>query len=193
MNIISKSLILAVLVVGGNGYSQNQTVPPSSAKGFHPKTFINKPATIKGTTAEITFGALPTVEIQRDIDTNIPITFENNKYYYNEGDLFIYNGGRYILIAPPVGLSISSMPDDGNKLEQVGTDLYYKNGIFYKKLDGRYEVVKEQPGAIIYNLPPNTDVVTIGDKAYYEYLGVLYEKVLVNREEAFEVVGELTE
>ncbi len=191
MNKISSLLILTTLLAGGTSYAQNQPAMFGSGKAVNSKTFFKKPATIKGASTEVTYGGLPTIEIQREIDSNTAIPFENKEYYYNEGDFFMYNGGRYILIAPPIGLTIENISDDAVLLEQVAPDIYYQNGIFFKKIKGRFEVIKEQLGAIIYNLPPNTAVVTIGEKAYYEYLGVLYEKVLVNKEEGFVVVGEL--
>ncbi len=91
---------------------------------------------------------------------------------------------------PPTGVFLKSL---SKNLEQVGSTTFFEKGVFYKKTGSGYETIKHPQGAVIYNLPQMTDVVTIADEAYYEYLGVLYKRVLVNGEQAFEVVGELKE
>jgi len=145
---------------------------------------------IKGKPEDIVFGDVAVMETPHAMEGNRKLDFHGQPYYYNDGDYFIYNGGRYLLVAPPVSLVVSSLPKEK---QQIGPDLFYCKGIFYKKTGADYKVIKEPRGAIVYNLPHDLDAVKVGDKAYYNYLGVLYEKVLVEGEQAFEVVGVLTE
>ncbi len=154
------------------------------------KTLSTKPAMVKGNTKEVVFGNIPALETMHAMEGNIAVEHNGQKYFYNNGDYFLYNGGRYLLILPPTGVTIKSLP---KTMEQVGDATFFEKGIFYKKAGADYEVIKHPLGAVIYNIPAMTDVVNIGDEAYYEYLGVLYKRIFVQGEQAFEVVGELTE
>ncbi len=154
------------------------------------KALSTKPAMVKGNPEEVVFGKVPQLETMHAMEGNVTVEHNGQKYFYNNGDYFIYNGGRYLLVMPPVDITVKTLP---KTMEQAGNDTFFSNGVFYKKTGGEYETIKHPQGGIIYNLPALTDVVMIGDEAYYEYLGVLYKRVFVQGEQAFEVVGELTE
>ena len=149
---------------------------------------------IKGSMETVTFGTEPRVVVKRAIDDLNPIKYGEHNYYLDEnGNFFRYNGGRYLLVKPSKGLVINKLPKDSFHLDAKGNWFDFRNGIFYKAVDGGFEVVPAPLDAIIYDLPLLTDVVMVKDKAYYEYLGVLYDKVMVDDEQGFQVVGELTE
>ena len=154
----------------------------------NPRPLSSKPALVKGKSVDVVFGSIPLLQMYHALGNNSPIEFKGQEYFPQDGNYFIYNGGRYLLVKPPLDMVVKNLP---KYMERIGNDSYYCNGIFYKKVELNYKVIKQPQGAIIYNLPSMTDVVTIGDEAYYEYLGVLYKKVLVQGEQAFEVVGEL--
>ena len=157
----------------------------------HPDGMMTvKHSLVKGKPENVVFGKVPVMETPHAMESNQVLEFNGQRYYYNQGNFFIFNGGRYLLVAPPTSLTLDTIPKDNT---QLGENIFFSKGIFYKKVATGYEVIKEPLGAIIYELPAAVDVVTVGDKAYYNYLGVLYEKVLVQGEQAFEVVGVLTE
>ena len=156
----------------------------------NPRPLSSKPATIKGKSADVVFASIPLLQTYHTLGNNSSIDFKGQKYFSNNGNYFIYNGGRYLLVKPPIAMVVKNLP---KYKEQIGDETFYCNGIFYKKVESNYKVIKQPQGAVIYNLPSMTDVVTIGNEAYYEYLGVLYKKVFVKGEQAFEVVGELTQ
>lgn len=180
--------VALVMLLSGNficaqqSPNKNQTSPARVATPNH--------GLIKGKPEDIVFGDVAVMETPHAMEGNRKLEFQGQTYYYNDGDYFIYNGGRYLLVAPPVSLVVNSLPEEK---QQIGPDLFFCKGIFYRKTGADYNVIKEPRGAIVYNLPHDLDAVKVGDKAYYNYLGVLYEKVLVEGEQAFEVVGILTE
>jgi len=180
-------IVLAVFLSGNFMIAQHSANKKQmiSVGGVNPKHGL-----IKGKPENIVFGDVAVIETPHAMEGNQKLEYHGQSYFYNDGDYFIYNGGRYLLIAPPVSLVVDRLPEDR---QQVGQELFFCKGIFYKKTGTGYEVIKEPRGAIVYKLPHALDVVTVGDKAYYNYLGVLYEKVLVEGEQAFEVVGVLTE
>ncbi len=158
------------------------------------RKWSTRPVLIKGSMETVTFGTEPRVVVKRVIEELNPIKYgEHNYYLEDNGDFFRYNGGRYLLVIPPNGLIIKQLPKDSFHFDVKGNWFDFRSGIFYKAVEGGFEVVPAPLDAIIYNLPLLTDVVMINDRAYYEYLGVLYEKVFVDNEQGFQVIGELTE
>lgn len=178
-------LMLTIFFVGSSIQAQDKK---DGAFSSHKITLPTRPAMVKGKPLQVVFGKIPALETYFVIDNNVEVDFGGQTYFYNKGDYFIYNGGRYLLVTPPVNLKVKDLPADK---EQFGDAGFYSKGIFYKKVGSDYEVIAHPQGAIVYNLPVYTDVVNIGDEAYYEYLGVLYKRVFVNDDQAFEVVGEL--
>ena len=195
--LVTNALFALILMSSGRNIAQNKNYHDGSNVGdsdpLHESSLSLKPALIKGSMKTVTFGTEPRVAVKRILDNNIPLKFEGQQYYYNQGDFFKYNGGRYILISPPVGLKIKEIPKDNFRLRYNSQWLYYSNGIFFRSSGNEYQVISAPQGAIIYNLPPLTDVVVIDNEGYYEYLGILYKKLFVDNEQGFEVVGELTE
>lgn len=158
------------------------------------RTWSTRPVMIKGSMETVTFGTEPRVLVKRVMEDLDAIKYgEHNYYLEDNGDFFRYNGGRYLLVKPPNGLVIERLPKNSFHLDVKGNRFDFRNGIFYKAVSGGFEIVPAPLDAIIYDLPVLTDVVMIQDKAFYEYLGVLYEKVMVDNEQGFRVVGELNE
>lgn len=180
----NKIIPLVLMAFFLNGSMRAQDNIPSQRTSLH-----TLPALVKGKSTQIVFGKIPALETYYAIEGNVEVDFGGQAYFYNNGNYFIYNGARYLLVTPPIGLKIKDLPVDK---ERFGDADYYSKGIFYRKIGSDYEVIKHPQGAIIYKLPALTAVATIGEEAYYEYLGVLYKKVFVKNEQAFEVVGELT-
>ncbi|MCG2461240.1 hypothetical protein K8352_10810 [Flavobacteriaceae bacterium F89] len=200
---MKKLYIPLLLVLTLNSLSAQVPIATTSGKlsvktnkktKHYARKWSTRPVMIKGAMETVTFGTEPRVVVKRAIDDLDPIKYGEHNYYLDQnGDFFRYNGGRYLLVKPPNGLVIKQLPKDSFHLYVKGKWFDFRNGIFYKAVDSGFEVVAAPLDAIIYDLPLLTDVVMIKDSAYYEYLGVLYEKVMVDEEQGFQVVGELTE
>ena len=187
---MKKQIILVMSALALSSVSSNaQTAVPNKYSYSIRKT-TTKPATIEGNAVHIVYGKIPVLETKLFVIANQKINFNGQAYYYNSGDFFLYNGGRYLLVLPPSGIEVFSLP---KTKEQVSDNNFYYKGIFYKKTTSGYQVVNHIQGAVIYNLPEMVAVVTVGDEAYYEYLGVLYKKVFVEGEQGYEVIGEVLE
>ncbi|WP_431160764.1 DUF6515 family protein [Flagellimonas beolgyonensis] len=180
-------VVAALILMGATVEAQEKTAQmPVTTK----RALGTMPALVHGKPEQVIFGKVPLLETYHAMASNIPLEHNGQTYYYNDGNFFIFNGGRYLLVMPPNGMAIQTLP---KSMEQVGNETFYVKGIFYKKGTKGYAVTKQPQGAIVYGLPYMTDVVTIGNEAYYEYLGVLYKRVFVQGEQAFEVVGELVQ
>lgn len=201
MKKVTIPLLVAVLCLGNEMFAQQEIQSLGKTKSEQ-KTLVSevnrgtlstRQALIKGTPKEVVFGTEPTIELHSAMKDNVPVSFKGQKYYYNHGDFFKYNGGRYLLIAPPAGMRLKELNKESYKFNYNNGWMFFYKGIFYKAIGNEFEVIDPPQGAIIYSLPPNTVVVTIDNRSYYEYLGVIYEKVEVSGEQGFEVVGILTE
>jgi len=52
-----------------------------------------------------------------------------------------------------------------------------------------YEVVEPEIGTVIYELPEDYERVEIEGNSYCEFSNVLFEKIQINEERAYEVIG----
>lgn len=110
-------------------------------------------------------------------------TYVNNKFYR-------YYGGRYIPVAPAIGLRISTLPAGHTRVVVGGRIFFFFDGIYYEAVDdGYYEVVQPEIGTIIYELPEEAEKVEVDGDILYECDNVLYEKIQVDGTRAYEVVG----
>ncbi len=192
-------IVSTLFLSGGALYAQQksnemvQNEQQTATHDIHP--FLKRKAMVNDSLKLVLFGTGRTLAEHRGLAVDLePVKFEDTNYYLDNGDFYIYNGGRYVLVAPPTGLQIANLKEQVPNLEEVGDTDYYGKGIFYKKSNvNAFETEVAPEGAIIYGLPSLTETVTIDDEAYYEYLGVLYEKVFVDGEQGFKVVGELME
>jgi len=56
------------------------------------------------------------------------------------------------------------------------TNLYWSDGVWYKRNRGKYTVIKAPNGVAIKSLPRGYRVVRINGRKYYKYRGVVYKK-----------------
>ncbi|SDE16049.1 hypothetical protein SAMN05421636_103455 [Pricia antarctica] len=192
-------IVCTLFLSGGALYAQQksteivQNEQQEATQDMHP--FLQRKATVNDSLKVVLFGTGGRFAEHRGLAVDLePLKFEDTNYYLDHGDFYIYNGGRYLLVAPPTGLQIGNLKEQVPHLQEVGNTDYYGNGVFYRKSNANaFETEVAPEGAIIYELPILTETVTIDDEAYYEYLGVLYDKVFVDGEQGFKVVGELME
>lgn len=117
-------------------------------------------------------------------------THNNVSYHYDDkGKFYTNHGGRYVNVAPSVGLRVSSIPSGSVSVSLGNLIFYYFEGIFYNKVSGGYEVAQPEVGVIVDALPAGYEKVEIRGVAYYEYNNVLYQKVKTGRGSGYEVVG----
>lgn len=70
------------------------------------------------------------------------VVFKGRTYHFRNGKWYITRGRRLVVVRPPVGLSLRTLPR-GNKVVVVKGRKYYKfNGVHYQKRGGAYVVVR---------------------------------------------------
>lgn len=84
------------------------------------------------------------------------IMHDHSRYYSANGIWYRHDHGRYIVVAPPVGLFIPFLPLFYTTIWFGGMPYYYANETYYIQRDGGYEVV-EPPQDELSEIPPVED------------------------------------
>jgi hypothetical protein len=77
-----------------------------------------------------------------------------NRYYFSKGTWYRFHGGRYIVVAPPVGLFVPFLPFDYVTIWVNGIPYYYANRVYYMQSAGGYVVV-DPPRDVVTQLSPD--------------------------------------
>lgn len=99
---------------------------------------------------------------------------------------------RPAVVVKPVPVVVVSPPSLVYTRVYVNGSTYYVNsGVFYIQTSEKepYKEVAPPIGAQITSLPAEAVMITIEDKTYYQYKGIVYKKVIVESETIYEVVG----
>lgn len=119
------------------------------------------------------------------------IKHDNKDYYVQSGRYYRKYNDNYIKVAPPVGLSISVLPQGSLKVVIGNRNYFYFEGVYYQPSSNGYVVDTPPVGAIVYALPADYERVELNGQNYYEYNGILYSRVNYQGERAYQVVGYL--
>jgi len=79
---------------------------------------------------------------------SIHLSFGASEYYFHAGVWFHALGGHFVVVTPPVGITIPALPPGCVSLLIGGLPYYYANGVYYARAAGAgYTVVEAPPGA----------------------------------------------
>ncbi len=122
--------------------------------------------------------------------TAIIVSVNNATYHYDQGVFYEEQNDGYVAVEAPEGAVVAEIPSGAEQVqvEQNVTNNYYYGGTYYEKTPEGYEVIPPTAGSVVTNLPEEAEEVKIGDVTYVKLGDVLYQPVLVEDEEAYEVV-----
>ncbi|MEM7486035.1 MAG: DUF6515 family protein [Bacteroidota bacterium] len=155
------------------------------------RVVVRTPRTNVITTPRVVYTRpVPTVRVVRTIPARaVVMNYGGLRYHYFGGLFYRYLNGSYIVVNPPVGITVESLPE-GYKQVVVGTDIYfYSSGNFYVQEDRQYKIVEPPLNAIVYDLPNEAEKVKIDGETYYQYNETLYQKVKTVGGKGYKVVG----
>ncbi|MFH0753852.1 MAG: DUF6515 family protein [Candidatus Omnitrophota bacterium] len=81
------------------------------------------------------------VKINLVPDIYMPIVVGSGRYYYYDGLYYLWDGGVYVLVPPPVGAIVPSIPSDYRPVMINRTIYYFDSGVYYIRSRHGYEVV----------------------------------------------------
>lgn len=170
---------------GGNQSSgkQQTTNSKGSQKGSNtPGKVSRDQVNYKKNTSKVTaVRNLPTQSNQ--------VSYKNTTYRVHNGRYYTNSGGKYIPVAPAVGLQINALPLGYVNILFGNRNYHYYDGIFYSSYNNGYQVISPEVGMIVEALPADYEKVEINGIVYYEYNNVLYQKVNTPNGKGYEVVG----
>lgn len=159
-------------------YWYHHPMPYYWGSNWHPVgTFLSTVATVAVATA-----------VADNIATQL-----SQPVYYSDGVFLQPENNGYVVIAPPIGYGVASLPDNTFATLYNGSTYYYYNGTFYQKRDNQYVVVAPPIGCIVQNLPTDTQEITHEGRIYYYCNGTYYQPVNENNTPAYQVIDHVTE
>jgi len=156
---------------------------------------IRTPRTVVRTTPRVVYPRpVPSVRVVRTLPTStVVLNYGGLRYHYYGGLYYRFLNGAYVVVSPPVGIPIASLPQ-GYSQVVVGTDIYYYYlGNFYVEEDAKYQIVEPPLNAIVYELPAEAEKVKIDAETFYQYNETLYAKVKTVGGKGYKVVGNIEE
>lgn len=131
---------------------------------------------------------------RRTVITSFPFQYQTIHYggygyrFYNGTYYRPYNNA-YIVVAPPIGLSINFLPFGYRRIYVQNNPYYYYNGTYYDEYENNYRVVAPPVGAVVESIPEGYETVTIDGETYYQVDGVQYKPMVQDNGEIwYEVI-----
>jgi len=103
-------------------------------------------------------------------DEYYPVWVGGARYYYDDGLYYNYAGGNYVVVAPPAGAVVSTVPSDFQAVVINGVTYYTDKGTYYLRTPSGYEVVVPPAVQEVSNSATISNVVTVNvpsDKGGY--------------------------
>jgi len=89
-------------------------------------------------------------------DEYYPVWAGGARYYYDDGVYYNYAGGDYVVVNPPVGAVVGTIPSDFQSVVINGVTYYSDNGVYYVYTSHGYQVVSPPIAAsVTVNVPSN--------------------------------------
>jgi len=115
-------------------------------------------------------------------------SYLNQQYYYDDGIYYQPSNGGYIVVNPPVGAVVNSLPVGYEEVQADNNYYDYYAGVFYIPLDQGYQVVAAPLNAVVTNIPDGATEQDINGQTYLFYNNTYYQPVSENGQDAYEVV-----
>lgn len=115
-------------------------------------------------------------------------SWNNQRYYYDDGCFYLPSNGGYSVVAAPIGAVVADLPP-GYETVLVGNDtFYYFGGVFYSYNGQGYQVVAAPPGAVVSELPVGAVEQDINGDTLMVYNNTYYLPISQDGQDAYEVV-----
>lgn len=127
------------------------------------------------------------------------------RYYYYCNVYYIYEDDdeEFIVVRPPIGALVETLPEYSEKLIVEGDTYFLADGVQYKAVlvndeiwfqvikvvdDMEYDVVQLPVGAVVETIPNDRELLIIEGETYFIAENVQYKPVIVNEEIWFKVL-----
>jgi len=97
---------------------------------------------------------------------HLVVPYRDTRYYFHGGVWYRPDGLRFVVVAPPVGLTLSLLPPYYTTVWIGGAPYYYADGVYYtwRPSERVYEVVEPPKDSQVVALPPEPEQLFIYPK-----------------------------
>lgn len=97
---------------------------------------------------------------------HVVVPYRDTRYYFHGGVWYRPDGIRFIVVAPPIGLTVSLLPPYYTTVWIGGVPYYYADGVYYawRPVERVYEVVEAPREADVVALPPEPEQLFVYPK-----------------------------
>lgn len=94
---------------------------------------------------------------------HVVVPYRNDRYYFRDGVWYRPSGSRFIIVTPPIGITLSVLPPFYTTLWVGGAPYYYADGVYYRwrPVERHYVVVEPPRESEITSLPPEPEQLFI--------------------------------
>lgn len=87
---------------------------------------------------------------------HLVVPYHGDRYYFHGGVWYRPSGTRFVVVTPPIGLTVSILPPFYTTLWVGGVPYYYADGVYYswRPVDRTYVVVTPPPESEVVTPPP---------------------------------------
>jgi hypothetical protein len=115
---------------------------------------------------------------------SIGLSFGNGNLFFHGGVWFEPRGGRFVVVAPPIGVYVPMLPPAYVSLWIGGAPYYYANGVYYAPAPGQgYTVVAPPLGAEVAQPAPPPAQPPLPDPIIYPRNGQSAAQTEIDRRE----------
>ena len=93
--------------------------------------------------------------------TTVIVEGNPSPYYYSSGAYYAMQGSQYVLVPPPQGAIVQTLPPSCVTLMAPGSSYSDCGGVFYQPLSHGYQVVTPPTGITVTNLPDGAVATTV--------------------------------
>jgi hypothetical protein len=109
-------------------------------------------------------------------------------YYYADGVYYTSFDEIYVVVPPPNGAIMKTVPSDISAVTVNGTKYYNYGGVFYLKVDRGYQVIAPPAGGIVTELPGKAYSTLINKDLYYVYGNAYYKRFFKGNSVIYKIV-----
>jgi hypothetical protein len=109
-------------------------------------------------------------------------------YLYDRGIFWRLPGPPYVVVVPPYGAVVDTLPAGASGIAGSRPPLSYFFGVFFQEKEGRFEVVKPLAGTMVAYLPDGYQSEPVKGAARFKFGPTLFKPVFVQGVLIYEVV-----
>lgn len=97
---------------------------------------------------------------------HVVVPYRDTRYYFHGGVWYRPEGPRFVVVAPPIGLSVSLLPPYYTTIWVGGAPYYYADGVYYawRPVERTYVVVDPPQEREVVSLPPEPEQLFVYPK-----------------------------